>query len=101
MTYDLATLTTILAMVAMVAAASERTVELLKPLIMRLDRKASAGTWKALSIIVGAGIYYVNPELHIGPDSPYTTVLVGLCVSAGAGLWHDLLGVVTSMKVTK
>lgn len=105
---QLDTLTTFLGYVTIVAVTAERVVEMCKPmfgfetfakLFGTLSDDQRKVSYYALAAITGAGVHLLS-----GVTIPYFTelypsaVIVGLLVSGGSGIWHDLLGIVRNFS---
>lgn len=95
---DLLTLTTTL---SLISASTERVVEIVKP-FMKVGEKYKATTYSSLSIAVSAPIYYFS-DMNVIPLSNYLmeVLIVSLSCGAGAGFWHNVLQIVSSMRITK
>lgn len=96
------TLIQVLTYLALISAAAERVTDIVKNAIGEKFTVKPVHC-QLLAAIVGGGIAYVSP-----PEIPLinTTMLsstvlpfvIGLAVSGGSGLWHDLLSVLGKFK---
>lgn len=86
---------------SLISTATERVVEILKPFI-NINEKYKTAIYSCLSISISALVYVIS-ELHSIKVSNYgvEVLLIALSCGAGAGFWHNILQVVTSLKISK
>lgn len=99
-------LTEVLIYLGMIAAMSERLMEMLKSTI-DLANKIENERWRRVIVhavtfsasAVAAAIYPPS-DVAVLKSIQYhvSIVVVGLLGSTGSGVWHDLLGTVTALK---
>ena len=106
MTYD--SIFQLVSVLAIISIATERAVEVITTTLNLKVRYSGKRTQMIithlLSILTGGAIYAMNADQMIPLISTHFNqytgpLVVGLLASGGSGFWHDLLGIVSAMKV--
>lgn len=89
----------VLTYLAVISVAAERSVEILKKSFLeKLIKKPVV--YQAISAFFGFSLCLASPPdlkfLHL--DKYIISIIVGLAVSGGSGMWHDILSVITQFK---
>jgi hypothetical protein len=89
----------VLTYLTVVSVAAERSVEILKKGILeKLIKKPVV--YQVASAFFGFGLCLASPpDLKFLQLNEYiVSAIVGLAVSGGSGMWHDILSVITQFK---
>ncbi len=95
---DIVDFTTI---ISLVSVATERAVEVLKPILPEPNPKYKTFVYSSLALGVSTTVIYVNEiSTHLLSGSPVIqTLVIGLACTAGSGFWNDTLKLLQNLKV--
>lgn len=92
-------LLSVLSYLAFLSVAVERLIDILKGVLGRLSGTAAKTVYHVTAVALGALLCYAAPpELPFDMPPIVTMSVVGLLVSSGSGVWHDVLSTLTAFK---
>jgi hypothetical protein len=94
-------LTEIAGYISIVSVATERVVEILKPLLPKPNPAYTTTMYSTLAWLISTSIISINAiNLPLISSGLYTQAFViGLACTAGSGFWNDILKALQTMKV--
>lgn len=83
----------VLIYLALVSVAAERCTDIIKKVYLAKLSNVNGAVYQVVSGLFGAMLaYYSPPDIRLLNFNPYLmSLLVGLAVSGGSSVWHDLL----------
>ena len=87
--------------IVLVSVATERVVEIIKPMIPKPQPKYSTALYSTLSLVSSTLILVVNDvSISMFHSNQWVQAgVIGLACTAGSGVWNDVLKIVQGMKI--
>ena len=91
----------LLIVISTVSIATERAVEIAKPLLPQPNEKYRTMLYSLMSFVVSSIILYVNSiSVPLFMGNLYTqAIVIGLACTGSSGVWYDIIKVVQTLKV--
>ena len=91
----------LLTSISIISVATERVVEVLKPILPKPNPAYATTMYSSLAFLVSSIIIYYN-DISIpifSGDLPIQILVLGFACTGSAGVWNDLLKAVQLLKV--
>lgn len=87
--------------IMVVSVATERVVEIVKPMLPKFDTKYSTAVYSTLALTASTLILGIN-DVNVSMFHSNTWIqagVIGLACTAGSGVWSDVLKIIQNMKI--